>query len=396
MENIKQDPGTSVATKRPLEDEHPSDLAESREGSKRPRSEHEVVSADMDGDSGWQHRHKIVDGTNVLQVHLFNRFTEPRHIDVALQNLRDGDFNTGAHEYCFAWRVADPDARPSMAAALSHVPLIHQGCKGDDDVGAAQLLRMLFNVGSNNVILAVSRKPGKPRLPARRKEKYVAILANEALLESGNGKLSVLETIADELERAHPVQPAILVNPDAQLVSTELPAPVTPPRATPQAAPTPAHGPDPAPEPVLATPPTSQNSGLDEAGPLCACNKPSSTIVSQSKQNPGREYWQCTARKLQGRPSGCDFFEWKDEHPGDKPDPSPLKTPTKPAAAAEVTYPSPDQTPGRIPLCKGCSRPCRIAIVKKQGANTGRKFWQCPSYRPNGPQCPFNGFADGA
>ncbi len=79
-----------------------------------------------------------------------------------------------------------------LAASLNHVPLIHQGFSGDVADAGSALLRLLFNVGANNGILAVSRKYG---LAAGRKIDYVQHLAVEALFESGNGKLNVLERL---------------------------------------------------------------------------------------------------------------------------------------------------------------------------------------------------------
>jgi hypothetical protein len=352
---------------------------EERETTESKRLKREfVISNDMEGTQGWQHRHSIVDGPNKFQVHIFNHYTESGSaIEEGLQNLKDGNHNEGAKEYFFAWRIADKDVTPSLAAALNHVPLIHQGFSGDDADAGSALLRLLFNVGANNVILAVSRKYGRG-LAAGRKIDYVKYLAVEALFESGNGKLNVLEKIANEIRK--PVPPARLIDPSGELIEDTAPVAVNAQE----------HTTPPTSQNIQPTPPTPKAAGLDEAGPLCSCGKPSSTVLAQSRQNPGRPYWVCTQRKSGGKLVGCEFFIWKSDLPESDNQaqelPSPQATPVNsPGRAA----------PQNPPLCNDHREPCRLSRVLKQGDNQGRPFWQCPRYKgPNGPKCKFNGFAD--
>eukprot|EP00747_Dinoflagellata_sp_TGD_P028862 gnl/TRDRNA2_/TRDRNA2_133529_c3_seq2.p1 gnl/TRDRNA2_/TRDRNA2_133529_c3~~gnl/TRDRNA2_/TRDRNA2_133529_c3_seq2.p1 ORF type:complete len:581 (-),score=88.09 gnl/TRDRNA2_/TRDRNA2_133529_c3_seq2:65-1570(-) len=105
---------------------------------------------------------------------------------------------------------------------------------------------------------------------------------------------------------------------------------------------------------------------MEMKGPLCHCNPPLPTrvnIVRREGPNCNREFWTCV--KEMSEPGRCCFFAWLDE-----------------------------PVPEAGPPCK-CGGTSVMNAVRKDGPNSGRKFYSCAKQIGDPSKCDFFAWADG-
>jgi hypothetical protein len=121
---------------------------------------------------------------------------------------------------------------------------------------------------------------------------------------------------------------------------------------------------------------TSENTMVEEKGPLCACGTSSiSKTTFKDGPNKDRKFWVCGS----DRDSQCKFFEWRDALNSFDSDATNQQQQSKSAGPNGS-----EEEKG--PQCS-CGTSSISKTTFKEGPNKDRKFWVCGSDRDS--QCKF-------